>query len=147
MQIIIKQIYIMKYKILIITALLFPSVVSMAQSTYEIINAKQNPIKVGNVENLTVDAQYQEWLSLYEKVGYEINEVSEQYQREVDKRGYPKKKTVLQKIKLVEQYIHLLKQQRDSPTLNQNLDFKKVENKISLWENQLEGLKFLLSKI
>ena len=119
----------------------------MAQSTYEIINAKQNPIKVGNVENLTVDAQYQEWLSLYEKVGYEINEVSEQYQREVDKRGYPKKKTVLQKIKLVKQYIHLLKQQRDSPTLNQNLDFKKVENKISLWENQLEGLNFLLSKL
>ena len=44
------------------------------------------------VENLKVDAYYQEWLADYEETGTKINEISETYQKEVDRRGYPKKK-------------------------------------------------------
>ncbi|WP_028896171.1 hypothetical protein [Prevotella sp. HUN102] len=103
--------------------------------------------QVNSVENLTVNSEYQYWLNSYQKVGNEINEVSEQYQSEVNKRGYPKKKTVKKKILLVAQYIDLLKQQRDTPALNQNIDFNKVNRKIAEWENQLNGLNILLKKI
>lgn len=103
--------------------------------------------QVNSVENLTVNSEYQYWLNSYQKVGNEINEVSEQYQAEVNKRGYPKKKTVKKKILLVAQYIELLKQQRDTPALNQNIDFNKVNRKIAEWENQLNGLNILLKKI
>lgn len=103
--------------------------------------------QVNSVENLTVNSEYQYWLNSYQKVGNEINEVSEQYQAEVNKRGYPKKKTVKKKILLVAQYIDLLKQQRDTPALNQNIDFNKVNRKIAEWENQLNGLNILLKKI
>lgn len=65
----------------------------------------------------------------------------------MDKRGYPKKKTVQRKIELVSQYIDLLKQQRDTPDLNQNLDTEKVNSKISMWQSQLDGLTALLKKI
>lgn len=90
---------------------------------------------------------FQQWLGQYEECGRKINEVSEQYQREVDKRGYPKKKTVQAKMALVNQYISLLKQERDSPELNQDLDVEKVNSKISMWQSQLEGLSALLKKI
>ena len=70
-----------------------------------------------------------------------------QYQREIDKRGYPKKKTVQAKMELVSQYIYLLKQERDTPDLNQNLDVQKVNDKINLWQSQLDGLANLLKKI
>lgn len=103
--------------------------------------------QVNSVENLTVNSEYQYWLNSYQKVGNEINEVSEQYQAEVNKRGYPKKKTVKKKILLVAQYIDLLKQQRDTPALNQNIDFNKVNRKIAEWEKQLNGLNILLKKI
>lgn len=103
--------------------------------------------QVNSVENLTVNSEYQYWLNSYQKVGNEINEVSEQYQAEVNKRGYPKKKTVKKKILLVAQYIDLLKQQRDTPALNQNIDFNKVNRKIAEWENQLNELNILLKKI
>lgn len=114
---------------------------SMAQSSYE------NVAEDTTVENLTVGTEYQNWLSKYENVGNEINEISEQYQKEVDKRGYPKKKTVQAKIALVGQYIQLLEEQRDNPALNQNLDTEKVQRKIDLWQNQLDALNGLLKKI
>ena len=48
---------------------------------------------------------------------------------------------------LVNQYISLLKQERDSPDLNQDLDVEKVNGKINMWQSQLEGLAALLKKI
>lgn len=50
-------------------------------------------------------------------------------------------------MELVSQYIYLLKQERDTPELNQNLDVQKVNDKISLWQSQLDGLANLLKKI
>lgn len=99
------------------------------------------------LENKTVNPVYQQWLSQYVEVGRKINDISAQYQREIDKRGYPKKKTVQAKMELVSQYIYLLKQERDTPELNQNLDVQKVNDKISLWQSQLDGLANLLKKI
>lgn len=134
----------MKVKKLLAVALLAMPMMAMAQSTYEPIGGT---VKSSTLENMTVSAAYQQWLSQYEEVGRKINAISEQYQKEVDKRGYPKKKTVKAKMNLVSQYIALLKQQRDSPELNQNLDVTKVNSKITLWENQLVGLTALLKKI
>ena len=116
----------------------------MAQSTYEQIG---DPAGMTQVENKKVSEAFQQWLSQYEECGRKINEVSEQYQREVEKRGYPKKKTVQAKMALVNQYISLLKQERDSPDLNQDLDVEKVNSKINMWQIQLEGLAALLKKI
>ena len=116
----------------------------MAQSTYEQIG---DPAGTTQVENKKVSEAFQQWLSQYEECGRKINEVSEQYQREVEKRGYPKKKTVQAKMALVNQYISLLKQERDSPDLNQDLDVEKVNSKINMWQSQLEGLAALLKKI
>ena len=86
-------------------------------------------------------------MSQYEECGRQINAISEQYQREVEKRGYPKKKTVKAKMALVNQYISLLQQQRDSPELNQGVALDKVNSKITMWQEQLEGLAALLKKI
>ncbi len=106
-----------------------------------------DPAGTTQVENKKVSEAFQQWLSQYEECGRKINEVSEQYQREVEKRGYPKKKTVQAKMALVNQYISLLKQERDSPDLNQDLDVEKVNGKINMWQSQLEGLAALLKKI
>ena len=125
---------VMGVKKLLVMALLVCTMAGMAQSTYE---------QIGD----SVSAAFQQWLGQYEECGRKINEVSEQYQREVDKRGYPKKKTVQAKMALVNQYISLLKQERDSPELNQDLDVEKVNSKISMWQSQLEGLSALLKKI
>ena len=116
----------------------------MAQSTYEPVGSSDNKTQL---ENKTVNPVYQQWLSQYVEVGRKINDISAQYQREIDKRGYPKKKTVQAKMELVSQYIYLLKQERDTPELNQNLDVQKVNDKISLWQSQLDGLANLLKKI
>ena len=48
---------------------------------------------------------------------------------------------------LVNQYISQLKQERDSPELDQDLDVEKVNSKIGMWQSQLEGLSALLKKI
>ena len=69
------------------------------------------------------------------------------YQKEMEKRGYPKKKTVQRKMGLVSQYIQLLQQERDTPELNVNLDVNKVNRKIAAWQEQLQGLGELLKKI
>lgn len=127
-----------------VMALMACPLMGMAQSTYEQIG---DPAGTTQVENKKVSEAFQQWLSQYEECGRKINEVSEQYQREVEKRGYPKKKTVQAKMALVNQYISLLKQERDSPDLNQDLDIEKVNSKINMWQSQLEGLAALLKKI
>ena len=134
----------MRVKRLLFVALIAFPMMSMAQSRYEEVNDSTPKAKL---ENMKVNAAYQQWLGQYEEVGRKINDISEQYQREVDKRGYPKKKTVQRKIELVSQYIDLLKQQRDTPDLNQNLDTEKLNSKISMWQSQLDGLTALLKKI
>ena len=93
------------------------------------------------------DAYYQQWLAEYEATGTQINEISDVYQQEVDKRGYPKKKTVKKKMALIEHYIELLQIQLTDPRLGKDLDTGKVERKISEWQSQLEALKLLLKKI
>lgn len=134
----------MRVKRLLFVALIAFPMMSMAQSRYEEVNDSTPKAKL---ENMKVNAAYQQWLGQYEEVGRKINDISEQYQREVDKCGYPKKKTVQRKIELVSQYIDLLKQQRDTPDLNQNIDTEKVNSKISMWQSQLDGLTALLKKI
>lgn len=134
----------MRVKKLLVMALMVCPLMGMAQSTYEQIG---DPAGTTQVENKKVSEAFQQWLSQYEECGRKINEVSEQYQREVEKRGYPKKKTVQAKMALVNQYISLLKQERDSPDLNQDLDVEKVNSKINMWQSQLEGLAALLKKI
>lgn len=134
----------MRVKKLLAMALIALPTMVMAQSTYEPVGSSDNKTPL---ENKTVNPVYQQWLSQYVEVGRKINDISAQYQREIDKRGYPKKKTVQAKMELVSQYIYLLKQERDTPELNQNLDVQKVNDKISLWQSQLDGLANLLKKI
>ena len=130
-------------KLLVIALIAFP-MMGMAQSSYEQKSDSANTTQFENKQN---SAAYQQWLSQYEECGCQINTISEQYQREVEKRGYPKKKTVKAKIALVNQYIGLLQQQRDSPELNQGVDLDKVNSKITMWQEQLAGLTALLKKI
>ena len=134
----------MRVKKLLVMALIALPTMVMAQSTYEPVGSSDNKTPL---ENKTVNPVYQQWLSQYVEVGRKINDISAQYQREIDKRGYPKKKTVQAKMELVSQYIYLLKQERDTPDLNQNLDVQKVNDKIGLWQSQLDGLANLLKKI
>ena len=136
----------MKKLTIIAAALLMPAVACTAQSSYENISDTAQ-VATSNTENLSIDSYYQQWLSQYEDVGQKINDISEQYQKEVDKRGYPKKKTVQQKITLVEQYIKMLQEELSDSRLNQNLDTKKVQDKITLWQDQLAALNNLLTKI
>ena len=136
----------MKKLTIIAAALLMPAVACTAQSSYENISDTAQ-VATSNTENLSIDSYYQQWLSQYEDVGQKINDIAEQYQKEVDKRGYPKKKTVQQKITLVEQYIKLLQEELSDSRLNQNLDTKKVQDKITLWQDQLAALNNLLTKI
>lgn len=136
----------MKKLTIIAAALLMPAVACTAQSSYGNISDTAQ-VATSNTENLSIDSYYQQWLSQYEDVGQKINDISEQYQKEVDKRGYPKKKTVQQKITLVEQYIKLLQEELSDSRLNQNLDTKKVQDKITLWQDQLAALNNLLTKI
>ena len=130
-------------KLLVIALMAFP-MMGIAQSSYEQKSDSANTTQFENKQN---SAAYQQWLSQYEECGRQINTISEQYQREVEKRGYPKKKTVKAKIALVNQYIGLLQQQRDSPELNQGVDLDKVNSKITIWQEQLAGLTALLKKI
>ena len=134
----------MRVKKLLVMALIALPTMVMAQSTYEPVGSSDNKTPL---ENKTITPVYQQWLSQYVEVGRKINDISAQYQREIDKRGYPKKKTVQAKMELVSQYIYLLKQERDTPELNQNLDVQKVNDKINLWQSQLDGLANLLKKI
>lgn len=134
----------MRVKKLWVIAFLPLPMMGMAQSSYKQIGESANTTQFENKQN---SAAYQQWLSQYEECGQRINAISEQYQKEVDKRGYPKKKTIKAKIALVNQYISLLQQQRDSSELNQGVDLDKVNSKISMWQEQLQGLTALLKKV
>ena len=134
----------MRVKKLLVIALMALPMMGMAQSSYEQKSDSANTTQFENKQN---SAAYQQWLRQYEECCRQINTISEQYQREVEKRGYPKKKTVKAKIALVNQYIGLLQQQRDSPELNQGVDLDKVNSKITMWQEQLAGLTALLKKI
>ena len=105
----------MRVKRLLFVALIAFPMMGMAQSRYEEVNDSTPKAKL---ENMKVNAAYQQWLGQYEEVGRKINDISEQY-----------------------------KQQRDTPDLNQNLDTEKVNGKISMWQSQLDGLTALLKKI
>ena len=129
-------------KLLVIALIAFP-MMGMAQSSYEQKSDSANTTQFENKQIALLPAS----VSQYEECGRQINTISEQYQREVEKRGYPKKKTVKAKIALVNQYIGLLQQQRDSPELNQGVDLDKVNSKITMWQEQLAGLTALLKKI
>lgn len=124
---------------------LFAIALTATSSVYA--QSEVQTIDVGQVENKQVDSYYQQWLSQYEQVGTQINEISAQYDKEVAKRGYPKKKTVKAKIELVKQYITLLETQLTDSRLNDNLDTGKVKNKIAEWKKQESDLETLLTKI
>lgn len=128
-----------KKHLLVMAALSLLPMMAVGQSTVEAIG--NTAVQSDN------NPTYEQWFAQYEAVGNAINEISAQYQEEVNRRGYPKKKTVKKKIALVEQYVQLLQQQLYSPELNQNIDTEKVERKISEWQTQLDDLNALLKKI
>ncbi len=82
----------MRVKKLLVMALIALPTMVMAQSTYEPVGSSDNKTPL---ENKTVNPVYQQWLSQYVEVGRKINDISAQYQREIDKRGYPRIKTLM----------------------------------------------------
>ena len=141
----------MKRKILALTFAMAIVVGANAQSTSTYTPITQNDSDVAavtNENNLKLNDEYLKWQSKYEEVGTEINDVAAQIDQETAKRGYPKKKTVKQKIALVEQYIQLLEYERDNPSiLPMDLDKGKIERKIAQWQEHLDGLNKLVKKI
>lgn len=141
----------MKRKILALTFAMAIVVGANAQSTSTYTPITQNDSDVAavtNENNLKLNDEYLKWQSKYEEVGTEINDVAAQIDQETAKRGYPKKKTVKQKIALVEQYIQLLEYERDNPSIfPMDLDKGKIERKIAQWQEHLYGLNKLVKKI
>ena len=141
----------MKRKILALTFAMAIVVGANAQSTstYTPITRNDSDVAaVTNENNLKLNDEYLKWQSKYEEVGTEINDVAAQIDQETAKRGYPKKKTVKQKIALVEQYIQLLEYERDNPSIfPMDLDKGKIERKIAQWQEHLDGLNKLVKKI
>ncbi|GJG69297.1 hypothetical protein PRLR6025_27660 [Prevotella lacticifex] len=141
----------MKRKILALTFAMAIVVGANAQSTSTYTPITQNDSDVAavtNENNLKLNDEYLKWQSKYEEVGTEINDVAAQIDQETAKRGYPKKKTVKQKIALVEQYIQLLEYERDNPSIfPMDLDKGKIERKIAQWQEHLDGLNKLVKKI
>ena len=141
----------MKRKILALTFAMAIVVGANAQSTSTYTPITQNDSDVAavtNENNLKLNDEYLKWQSKYEEVGTEINDVAAQIAQETAKRGYPKKKTVKQKIALVEQYIQLLEYERDNPSIfPMDLDKGKIERKIAQWQEHLDGLNKLVKKI
>lgn len=141
----------MKRKILALTFAMAIVVGANAQSTSTYTPITQNDSDVAavtNENNLKLNDEYLKWQSKYEEVGTEINDVAAQIDQETAKRGYPKKKTVKQKIALVEQYIQLLEYERDNPSIfPMDLDKGKIERKIAQWQEHLNGLNKLVKKI
>lgn len=141
----------MKRKILALTFAMAIVVGANAQSTSTYTPITQNDSDVAavtNENNLKLNDEYLKWQSKYEEIGTEINDVAAQIDQETAKRGYPKKKTVKQKIALVEQYIQLLEYERDNPSIfPMDLDKGKIERKIAQWQEHLDGLNKLVKKI
>lgn len=139
----------MEKKILALALALCTSVGLFAQSTAStytpITSGDTDVAAVTNENNLKLNSDYLKWQSQYEQVGNEINDVAAQIDQETAKRGYPKKKTVKQKIALVEQYIQLLEYERDNPSVfPMDLDKGKINRKITEWQNHLDGLNRLV---
>lgn len=122
---------------------------AQSTSTYEPIASNDSDVvAVTNQNNLKLNSEYLNWQKQYEEVGSEINEVAEQIDQETAKRGYPKKKTVKQKISLVTQYIQLLQYELDNPSVfPMDLDKGKINRKIQQWQEHLDGLNRLVKKI
>lgn len=141
----------MNRKILALTFAMAIVVGANAQSTSTYTPITQNDSDVAavtNENNLKLNDEYLKWQSKYEEVGTEINDVAAQIDQETAKRGYPKKKTVKQKIALVEQYIQLLEYERDNPSIfPMDLDKGKIERKLAQWQEHLNGLNKLVKKI
>lgn len=141
----------MKKKIFVLSLIMCLSVASFAQSTstYSPISSNDSDVvAVTNDNNLKLNSDYLNWQKQYEEVGSEINDVAAQIDQETAKRGYPKKKTVKQKIALVEKYIQLLQYEHDNPSVfPMDLDMGKIERKISEWQTHLDGLNRLVKKI
>ena len=141
----------MKRKILALTFATAIVVGANAQSisTYTPITQNDSDVAaVTNENNLKLNDEYLKWQLKYEEIGTEINDVAAQIDQETAKRGYPKKKTVKQKIALVEQYIQLLEYERDNPSIfPMDLDKGKIERKIAQWQEHLDGLNKLVKKI
>ena len=141
----------MNRKILALTFAMAIVVGANAQSTSTYTPITQNDSDVAavtNENNLKLNDEYLKWQSKYEEIGTEINDVAAQIDQETAKRGYPKKKTVKQKIALVEQYIQLLEYERDNPSIfPMDLDKGKIERKIAQWQEHLDGLNKLVKKI
>lgn len=138
-----------KFFALILGLCLSTGAFAQSVSTYSPISSKDSDVvAVTNDNNLKLNSDYLKWQSQYEEVGNEINEVADQIDQETAKRGYPKKKTVKQKIALVEQYIQLLEYERDNPTVfPMDLDKGKINRKIEQWQEHLDGLNRLVKKI
>lgn len=138
-------------KIFALSLALCLAVAGQAQSTstYTPITSSDSDVQaVTNENNLKLNSDYLTWQSKYEQVGNEINEIAAQIDQETAKRGYPKKKTVKAKIALVQQYIELLQYERDNPSVFPfDLDTGKINNKISQWQEHLEGLQRLAKKV
>ncbi len=141
----------MKKKIFVLSCIMCLSVAGFAQSTstYSPISSNDSDVvAVTNDNNLKLNSDYLNWQKQYEEVGSEINDVAAQIDQETAKRGYPKKKTVKQKIALVEKYIQLLQYEHDNPSVfPMDLDMGKIERKISEWQTHLDGLNRLVKKI
>jgi flagellar biosynthesis chaperone FliJ len=145
-----------KIKLAIFTLLALPMSVS-AQSTYEHISAlpqdtiisSPNTVSASELESaagLTSEekAYRDRFISDLQTTGQKINENAEVWQQETAKRGYPKKKTVQEKARLVDHYIFLLSTQLSDSRLNRFIDKQKVQNKITYWQNYRQALNKLM---
>jgi len=103
-----------------------------------------NAQSVGTSNNTYKSAYYEQWRADYETTGAQINEISEVYDQQVAKRGYPKKKTVKAKMTLIEHYVQLLQTQLTDPRLNEDVDKGKIQRKIDEWQTQYVMLQALL---
>lgn len=144
----------MKIKNFILAAamVIVPAANTFAQSTstYTPISPSDSDVAaVTNENNLKLNSDYQNWLSKYEEVGNEINDVAAEIDAQSAKKPYyPKKKTVKKKIALVEEYIKLLEYERDNASVFPiDLDKGKINRKISEWQNHLDGLNTLVKKL
>lgn len=133
-------------------ALAMLPVAAFAQSTYEPIGGtgSQAEQKAGiSVDELLAagketaeEKAYREnFVADLQATARKINANSDQWAREIAKRGYPKKKTAREKAKLVEHYVFLLNTQLSDSRLNRFVDKQKVQEKITYWQNYLTKLQ------
>ncbi len=145
-----------KIKLALLALLALPMSVS-AQSTYEHINALQQDTissskatvsasELESAEGMTPEekAYRNKFISDLQATGQKINENAEVWEQETAKRGYPKKKTVQGKARLVDHYLFLLSTQLSDSRLNRFIDKQKVQDKITYWQNYRQALNRLM---